>query len=380
MIALPVLPGATDQSVYVRILDAADGTPETGVMAATAGLKLWWKLGPAGPQILISVVDLDGTPDPDHEAPHADGGIAHVADGVYRVDLPDAAVPVSEHEFVVVGGTADDMVVIGGAMVGAPARLTASQVGTQAAAALSDVGLDTPGATIWAHGTRTLTSFGTLVADVWAGLTATVLARFATVDTGETTAVAGSVAQIAQGAAGDFLERLTSGYDDGTAGGALDMLNRLGVTIYAAGSAPDGNPDWSIRRGDRVVLTISCSLAAPNADREKLWLTVKRDRSQADSAALLMVVEGDGSGGTGLVTLSGESLPSGVASTDVLITAVDEGASTVEITLLPTATALLTPRAKLEWDVQQLRPNDNVQTLEAGSEGAVISDVTRATS
>jgi hypothetical protein len=50
-------------------------------------------------------------------------------------------------------------------------------------------------AAVWGHATRTLTSFGTLVADIWAGVTQAFYAGFFTTDSGETYAssVAGSV-------------------------------------------------------------------------------------------------------------------------------------------------------------------------------------------
>ena len=50
-------------------------------------------------------------------------------------------------------------------------------------------------AAVWGFGSRTLTSFGTLVADIWAGVTTAFYAKFFTQDSGETYAssVAGSV-------------------------------------------------------------------------------------------------------------------------------------------------------------------------------------------
>ena len=34
----PIVKGSTDQTTYIRIIDSADGTPETGVTSATGGL------------------------------------------------------------------------------------------------------------------------------------------------------------------------------------------------------------------------------------------------------------------------------------------------------------------------------------------------------
>jgi len=98
--------GATDQTTYVRIVDATDGTPETGVTSATSGLDLEYvRLGAAPVDLTES--DLGST-----SAAHSDGGLIHVGGGVYRVDLPDAAVATGVDQ-VSVQGTITDMVILG---------------------------------------------------------------------------------------------------------------------------------------------------------------------------------------------------------------------------------------------------------------------------
>jgi len=109
----PVTPSSTDVSCYIRIVDSSDFTPEEGVTSATPGLALWYKKGATGAETGLTESDLAND-----EASHSDGGIAHVNDGYYRVCLPDAAVPTSEHEVTTVGGTATDMIVLGTALVG----------------------------------------------------------------------------------------------------------------------------------------------------------------------------------------------------------------------------------------------------------------------
>lgn len=99
--------GSTDKSVVLRIVDSADGTPEQGVTSATTGLALWyWREGAAA---LAALTESDlATLD----AAHSDGGMLHVDDGYYRVDIPDAAFATGV-DFVLIGGAATNMVVIG---------------------------------------------------------------------------------------------------------------------------------------------------------------------------------------------------------------------------------------------------------------------------
>lgn len=101
-----ILKGATDQSVVIRIIDATDGTPETGVLAATSGLDLQYRREGAV-AVALTEADLSALNDA-----HSDGGLLHIGGGYYRVDLPDAAVA-SGSDGVLVFGTVTGMVVIG---------------------------------------------------------------------------------------------------------------------------------------------------------------------------------------------------------------------------------------------------------------------------
>lgn len=101
-----VAKGATDQSVYVRIVSATDGTPVTDVTAATAGLDLAY-IRTRSAAVSLTESDLASA-----TATHSDGGIYHVGFGWYRVDLPDAAFA-SGADAVEVTGTATDMIVMG---------------------------------------------------------------------------------------------------------------------------------------------------------------------------------------------------------------------------------------------------------------------------
>lgn len=101
-----ITPGATDQSTVIRILDSTDGTPEQAVEHDTAGIALWYRRED-GLKVAISPVALLAL-----DTAHADGGIEHIDDGYYRLDLPDAAVAAGVTG-VAVGGAVTGMVIVG---------------------------------------------------------------------------------------------------------------------------------------------------------------------------------------------------------------------------------------------------------------------------
>lgn len=102
----PIKKNSTDQSVVIRIIDSSDGTPETGVEHDTSGIDLWYRREGATKTSITeaALASLD--------AAHSDGGIEHIGDGYYRLDLPDAAVATGANG-VMVGGTVTGMIVIG---------------------------------------------------------------------------------------------------------------------------------------------------------------------------------------------------------------------------------------------------------------------------
>ena len=102
----PITPDATDQSTVVRFVDSTDGTPETGVTEATAGLALWYRRE-GGLKVAITPVALAAL-----NTAHTDGGVEHISDGYVRIDAPDAAF-VTGATGVAIGGSATGMVVIG---------------------------------------------------------------------------------------------------------------------------------------------------------------------------------------------------------------------------------------------------------------------------
>lgn len=102
-----IVHGAVDQSVIVRFVDSTDGTPETAVTSATAGLAFWYRRELGGKTAIGSISDLAAL-----TTAHTDGGMLHISDGYYRLDSPDAAFA-SGQQGVMFGGSATGMIVIG---------------------------------------------------------------------------------------------------------------------------------------------------------------------------------------------------------------------------------------------------------------------------
>jgi len=99
--------GSIDQSAVVRIIDATDGTPELAVTSATAGLVLEYRRELGASTGVGAFSDLAAL-----TTAHADGGIKHIGNGYYRVDVADAAFASGASNVLVHGG-ATGMVVIG---------------------------------------------------------------------------------------------------------------------------------------------------------------------------------------------------------------------------------------------------------------------------
>lgn len=89
--------GSVDQSIEVRILDSTDGTDENAVVYNSPGIDLWYRRQ-GGLKVSITEVTLSALNDA-----HADGGFLVISNGVYRLDLPDAAFA-SGATHVTVGG------------------------------------------------------------------------------------------------------------------------------------------------------------------------------------------------------------------------------------------------------------------------------------
>jgi len=98
--------GSTDQSVVISIIDSTDGSPETAVEYDTAGIDLWYRREGAAKVPIVEAALAALT------TAHTDGGIEHIGDGEYRLDLPDEAVATGATG-VQIGGTVTGMLVYG---------------------------------------------------------------------------------------------------------------------------------------------------------------------------------------------------------------------------------------------------------------------------
>ena len=105
--------GTTNYSATISIIDSTDGSAEQGVEHDTSGVALWYRRE-GGAKVAISPAALASL-----TAGHSDGGIEHIDDGAYRLDLEDDAVAEGA-SYVDIGGTITGMIVIGGRI-----RLTA---------------------------------------------------------------------------------------------------------------------------------------------------------------------------------------------------------------------------------------------------------------
>lgn len=102
-----IIKGSVGKSVRLQIIDSTDGTPETGVVFNTAGIDLWYRRQGA------AVVSITEATLASLSAAHSPGGFLHIAHGLYRLDLPDAAFA-SGADYVEFGGTVTGMIVIPG--------------------------------------------------------------------------------------------------------------------------------------------------------------------------------------------------------------------------------------------------------------------------
>jgi hypothetical protein len=184
---------------------------------------------------------------------------------------------------------------------------------------------------VWAAGTRTLTSFGTLVADIAAAVSA----------------AASSAAAIAA---------------------AVWAYAARTLTITAAQlAAVVAGTDLTLHRGD--TWTISLTGLGNISTRTKLWFTVKNSRRQTDAQAVLQIEET-----AGLLIVNGA-----VAGTAAhgAITVTDATLGNITITLDEAESALVVPGDSYSWDMQMRTTAGAILTLTQGS-AAIEADVTRA--
>lgn len=99
-----VCKGSQNKSVTLEIVDSTSFLPETGVVWNTAGIDLWYRREGA---VKVSITEATLAT---LTTAHADGGFLAIADGAYRLDLPDAAYA-GGADHVTIGGTVTGMIV-----------------------------------------------------------------------------------------------------------------------------------------------------------------------------------------------------------------------------------------------------------------------------
>lgn len=193
-----VIKGSTDIEVKLRALDAGSGQPYTSIAYNSAGISLWYRRYPGGAVTAITPANLSALTDA-----HSDGGFKHESDGYCRLDAPDAAFASGSVIGVEFGGSATGVVFQGDRIdlvdatpstnyslltngtYGLNALYTLLTHGTYGLSAIRTVIDNLPSAStiasaVWASAGRTLTSYGTLVSDIWAASTAATASALTT--------------------------------------------------------------------------------------------------------------------------------------------------------------------------------------------------------
>jgi len=178
----------------------------------------------------------------------------------------------------------------------------------------------------------------------------------------------------AQAAGDPWASALPGAYGAGTAGSIIGNLiastwsnvtRTLTQTAAEIQAVLEGSR-IAIHRGDD--LSVSLTGLGSLASRTHLWFTVKRDKSDVDTAAIIQITEGEG-----LTRLNGAEGTVGNGS----LTVDDEDAGNITIVLKAVETAKLR-RANLHYDIQVLI--SGVISTRTESRCNIAVDVTRATS
>lgn len=100
--------GSTGHSVELKIVNA-DGTNKNDVQYDTAGLELWYRRA-GGAKVSITTAELTALTDA-----YESGGFILIGDGMYRLDIPNAAAAGGSTR-VTWGGSVPGGIILGGAM------------------------------------------------------------------------------------------------------------------------------------------------------------------------------------------------------------------------------------------------------------------------
>jgi len=223
---------------------------------------------------------------------------------------------------------------------------------------------------IWTVGT-TLKAVDDVTNNVTAGLAddAITSAKFdestafplASADTGST--------QVARtGADSDTLETLSDQLDGQDPADVWGYATRTLTQSAASVTSAVSGSTLTVLRGD--TFTGAITGLGDISSRSKLWFTVKEDKDDADTAAIIQIDEANG-----LLYLNGASATAGNGS----ISVDDENAGDITITIKPAATDDLNVTSGLYYDIQVLTSGGVVSTLTSGTCN-ITADVTRAIS
>lgn len=365
----PVILGADDQSVTIGIIDNAAFTAEEGVTSATSGLALWWKKGETGAKTALSLSDLAN-----HEAAHSDGGIAHIDDGMYRVCLPDSAVPTIENEVTKVGGTATGMIVLPAALVGvqpigAPAGASIAADLAAIEAQTDDIGAAGAGLSGVPWNAAWDAEVQSEVADALAVYAPATVGAAMTLASGAITAAviatdaidadalaASAVAEIAAGGSGaspqTFWEYSTRTLTQGAAS-VVAAVTGTSVTQY---------------RGTRWSITLTG--LTDMTGQTGVWFGVKANgREDVDTASICLVKTT-----TGLIAFDGDdTITAGHAAITV------NSSTSITITVEADATQYATP-GQYEYAVKALNASGKPFMVSSGGSFNIVSDIPMAIS
>lgn len=331
---IAILPGATSQSLEFKAIDNTTGLAATTLTSATAGLSISYQVG-IGTVTAISLSDLAAT-----NSAYSSGGIKHLGGGVYRIDVPDAAIPATEGARSKVFGTATAFQILGFSMVGKPVEVVSASLVTAIWAAVTD------SAGVTTLLSRLSSARAGYLDNLSAGAvaTASALASLVTTVAGIVTTLSTMVADVWAYATRTLTQSAAS------------------VAAAVAGST------ITARRGD--TLTAALTGLGNISTRTALWVTVKADPSgDADTAAKVQITEA-----VGLVYLNGAAATAGQGS--VTVTNATTGALTIVVAAA--ATAQLAAPSTWTYDVQWKDASGLIHTLTEGT-FRVVSDVTRAT-
>lgn len=294
----PVLPGATDVSVTFRVLDATTFLPYSSLTSATSGLALWYRVGTSGAVVDLTESDLSALTDA-----HSDGKLRHVRDGLYRLDLPDAAVPATEGAITVYGGTATGYVILGGALVGKPVEVVSGSL--VAASVTGNVGGNVTGS-VGSVATGGITA-ASIAADA-IGASELAADAITEIQNGLATSTALSTAQTDLTTLTGRLTSARAGYLDNLSAGAVALqstLSTLSTTVsglaaavwaYATRTLTQGaasvtaavtGSSVTVYRGTRWNIPLTGQPV--NTGYTAILFSVKRRESDADSAAIFQV-------------------------------------------------------------------------------------------